>query len=71
MWVVYFFVFLFLICEFVFESEFYGVIRIIVVLVCEEGEDDEVLFDRYCDCYLIGGYVDFFENCEVIYKWEM
>lgn len=69
-WVVYSSVPLPLTCELVSESEFHGVIRITVVSACEEGEDDEALLDRYRDCYPIGGHVDFFENCEVIYKWE-
>ena len=52
------------------ECEFQGVIRITVVSGREEGDDDEGLLDKYRECYPIGGVVEFFENFEVIYKWE-
>ncbi|KAG0597856.1 hypothetical protein M758_12G025700 [Ceratodon purpureus] len=69
-WVVYSSHPLPLTCELRSESEFQGVIRITVVSGCEEGEDDESLLDKYRSCYPIGGTVEFYENFEVVYKWE-
>jgi endo-1,3(4)-beta-glucanase len=52
------------------ETPFQGVIRITTVSGLEQGEDDESLLDKYRACYPIGGEVSFFENSEVVYKWE-
>lgn len=52
------------------ECGFRGVIRVSVVSGKEEGDDDESVLDKYRACYPVAGTLEFFENFEVIYKWE-
>lgn len=69
-WLVYSSSPLHLTCDLTCECAFRGVIRVTVVSGAEEGEDDESLLDKYRSCYPIGGVIEFYENFEVIYKWE-